>query len=164
VTKELSLQKFHHYLGDDFKVEFPARSGNMLTLSEVAAELSRRLSRIFPRNEKAERPVYTGLEKFKCDPSWRDLILFHEYFHGDSGRGVAIRPDGRDWSQSCCSRAASPRPAGSGNPPQDSRSPTDPLDVVIPSEARDLLLPDQKELSLLGATRNQKSKIQIWSK
>ena len=83
-----SLQKFHHYLGDDFKVEFPARSGNMLTLSEVAGELSRRLSRIFLRNDKGERPVYTGLEKFQSDPNWRDLILFHEYFHGDSGRGV----------------------------------------------------------------------------
>jgi hypothetical protein len=83
-----SLQKFHHYLGDDFTVEFPARSGNMLTLSDVAAELSRRLSRIFLRNDKGERPVYTGLHKFQSDPNWRDLILFHEYFHGDSGRGV----------------------------------------------------------------------------
>jgi hypothetical protein len=83
-----SLQKFHHYLGEDFQVEFPVRSGNMLTLSEVAAELSRRLSRIFLRNDKGERPVYTGLEKFQSDPNWRDLILFHEYFHGDSGRGV----------------------------------------------------------------------------
>ena len=83
-----SLQKFHHYLGDDFKVEFPARSGNMLTLSEVAGELSRRLSRIFLRNDQGERPVYTGSEKFQSDPNWRDLILFHEYFHGDSGRGV----------------------------------------------------------------------------
>ena len=59
-----------------------------LSLSEVAAELSRRLSRIFLRNEKGERPVYTGAEKFQSDPNWRDLILFHEYFHGDSGRGV----------------------------------------------------------------------------
>jgi mannosylglycerate hydrolase MGH1-like protein len=83
-----SLQKFHHYLGDDFKVEFPARSGNMLTLREAAAELSRRLSRIFLRDEKGERAVYHGSEKFQKDPHWRDLILFHEYFHGDSGRGV----------------------------------------------------------------------------
>jgi hypothetical protein len=83
-----SLQKFHHYLGDDFKVEFPARSGSMLTLSEVAGELSRRLIRVFLRNDKGERPVYSGLEKFQSDPNWRDLILFHEYFHGDSGRGV----------------------------------------------------------------------------
>src|SRR5438477_3793038 len=83
-----SLQKFHHYLGDDFKVEFPAHSGNMLTLWEVAAELSRRLAKIFLRNENGERPVYQGIEKFQNDPNWNDLILFHEYFHGDTGRGV----------------------------------------------------------------------------
>src|SRR5215467_4664341 len=83
-----SLQKFHHYLGDDFKVEFPARSGNMLTLWDVAAELSRRLSQIFLRDEKGERPVYQGIHKFQSDPNWNELILFHEYFHGDSGRGV----------------------------------------------------------------------------
>ncbi len=83
-----SLQKFHHYLGDDFKVEFPARSGNMLTLWEVAAELSRRLSQIFLRDEKGERPVYRDIAKFQSDPNWSDLILFHEYFHGDTGRGV----------------------------------------------------------------------------
>jgi hypothetical protein len=83
-----SLQKFHHYLGDDFKVEFPARSGKMLTLWEVSAELSRRLSQIFLRDEKGERPVYRGFPKFQSDTNWNDLILFHEYFHGDSGRGV----------------------------------------------------------------------------
>src|SRR5215471_6339656 len=59
-----SLQKFHHYLGDDFKVEFPARSGHLLTLWDVAAELSCRLSQIFLRDEKAERPLYRGMEKF----------------------------------------------------------------------------------------------------
>src|ERR1700757_1947588 len=83
-----SLQKFHHYLGDDFKVEFPSRSGNMVTLSEVAAELSRRLSKIFLRDDKGERPVYRDIPKFQTDPNWNDLILFHEYFHGDTGRGV----------------------------------------------------------------------------
>jgi Glycosyl hydrolase family 63 C-terminal domain len=83
-----SLQKFHHYLGDEFKVEFPSYSGNMLTLWEVAAELSRRLAKIFLKNEKGERPVYQGIEKFQNDPNWNDLILFHEYFHGDTGRGV----------------------------------------------------------------------------
>src|SRR5215470_11416489 len=83
-----SLQKFHHYLGDDFKVEFPAWSGNKLTLWDVAAELSRRLSQIFLRDEKGERPVYRGIEKFQADPNWNELILFHEYFHGDTGRGV----------------------------------------------------------------------------
>ena len=83
-----SLQKFHHYLGDDFKVEFPARSGKMLTLWEAAGELSRRLTSIFLKDNHEQRPVYQGLEKFQTDPHWRDLILFHEYFHGDSGRGL----------------------------------------------------------------------------
>jgi len=83
-----SLQKFHHYLGNDFKIEFPARSGKMLTLWEVAAELSRRLSSIFLRDDKGERPLYRGIEMFQADPDWNSLIQFHEYFHGDSGRGV----------------------------------------------------------------------------
>jgi len=83
-----SLQKFHHYFGDDFTVEFPAQSGKMLTLWDVAAELSRRLSQIFLRDEKGERPVYRGIQKFQSDPNWNELILFHEYFHGDTGRGV----------------------------------------------------------------------------
>jgi Glycosyl hydrolase family 63 C-terminal domain len=83
-----SLQKFHHYFGDDFKVEFPSNSGNMLTLSELAAELSRRLSKIFLRDDKGERPVYRDILKFQTDPNWNELILFHEYFHGDTGRGV----------------------------------------------------------------------------
>jgi len=83
-----SLQKFHHYLGDDFTVEFPSGSGNMKTLWDVAGELSRRMTNIFLRDEKGRRPVFGNLEKFQTDPHWRDLLLFHEYFHGDSGSGV----------------------------------------------------------------------------
>jgi hypothetical protein len=83
-----SLQKFHRYLGDDFKVEFPTGSGNMKTLWDVAGELSRRMTNIFLRDEKGHRPVFGNLEKFQTDPHWRDLVLFHEYFHGDSGSGV----------------------------------------------------------------------------
>jgi len=83
-----SLQKFHHYLGDEFKVEFPTGSGRMLTLWDVAAELSRRLTATFLRNENGRRPVFGNLEKFQTDPHWRDLVLFHEYFHGDTGAGV----------------------------------------------------------------------------
>jgi len=83
-----SLQKFHYYLGDDYKVECPTGSGRMMTLWEVAAELSRRLTRIFLRGRDGRRPVYGGTEKFQTDPHWRDLILFHEYFHGDNGAGV----------------------------------------------------------------------------
>jgi len=83
-----SLQKFHHYWGDDFKVEFPTGSGNFLTLWDVACELSRRLTRIFLRGPDGRRPVAGGLDKFQSDPHWRDYVLFHEYFHGDNGTGI----------------------------------------------------------------------------
>ena len=83
-----SLQKFHHYLGEDFKVEFPAGSGKMLTLWEVGGELSRRLTNIFLWDEKGRRPAFGNQEKFQSDPHWRDLVCFHEYFHGDSGAGI----------------------------------------------------------------------------
>jgi hypothetical protein len=83
-----SLQKFHHYYGDDFKLECPARSGKFLTILEVAEELSRRLQRIFLRDENGRRAVFGRNEKFQNDPHFRDYIFFHEYFHGDNGRGV----------------------------------------------------------------------------
>jgi hypothetical protein len=83
-----SLQKFHHYHGEDFKVECPTGSGQMMTLWEVAAEISRRLSRIFLRDSNQRRPVFGAAEKFQSDPNWRDLIPFHEYFHGDNGMGI----------------------------------------------------------------------------
>ncbi|MGI9168309.1 MAG: MGH1-like glycoside hydrolase domain-containing protein [Pyrinomonadaceae bacterium] len=83
-----SLQRFHHFFGDDFKVEHPTGSGQMMTLWEVAGELSRRLSRIFLRGADGRRPVFGGIEKLQNDPHWRDLILFHEYFHGDNGAGI----------------------------------------------------------------------------
>jgi hypothetical protein len=83
-----ALQKFHHYFGDDVRVECPTGSGTMLTLDEVATELSQRLSRIFLRDEAGRRPVFGGVERFQHDPHWRDYVPFHEYFHGDDGRGV----------------------------------------------------------------------------
>ncbi len=83
-----SLQKFHHYLGDGFTVEYPTGSGHMLTLWDVASELSRRLSRMFLPDADGRRPINGNLEKFHRDPHWRDLILFHEYFHGDTGAGL----------------------------------------------------------------------------
>ena len=83
-----SLQKYHHYLGDDFKVEFPSGSGNMLTLWQVAGELSRRLTGIFLKDANGKRAVFGNVEKFQIDPHWKDLVLFYEYFHGDNGRGV----------------------------------------------------------------------------
>ena len=83
-----ALQKFNHYYGDSFKVECPAGSGTMMTLGEVAAELSRRLSRIFLRDANGRRAVFGDLPLFQDDPHWRDLVPFHEYFHGDNGTGL----------------------------------------------------------------------------
>ena len=84
-----SLQKYHHYLGDDFKVECPTGSGNWMNLWQVASELSRRLTRIFLPDEKTgDRPVYGGIQPFQKDPHWRDHVLFYEYFHGDNGAGI----------------------------------------------------------------------------
>jgi len=83
-----SLQRFHHYLGDAFTVECPTGSGQWMNLSEVAAELSRRLARPFLRGTDGTRPVHGMHEQFQSDPHWRDLVLFYEYFHGDNGRGV----------------------------------------------------------------------------
>ena len=83
-----SLQKLHHYYSDSLKVEFPTGSGRELTLGEVATELSLRLIRLFLKNAAGRRPVCGGQRLFQDDPHWRDLILFHEYFHGDNGAGL----------------------------------------------------------------------------
>jgi hypothetical protein len=83
-----SLQKFHFFLGDNFKVECPKGSGQSLNLWNIAGEISQRLTRIFLQDENGRRPVFGGTEKFQSDPHWRDLIPFHEYFHGDNGAGI----------------------------------------------------------------------------
>jgi hypothetical protein len=83
-----SLQKFHHYYGEDFKVECPTGSGRYLTINEVAEELAMRLRRLFLKDQNGERPVLSYHDKLAKDPHFRDYILFHEYFHGDTGRGV----------------------------------------------------------------------------
>jgi hypothetical protein len=83
-----ALQKFHHYYGNDFKVECPTGSGKYVTLWEVAAELSHRLTHIFLPDEHGNRPVHGGVAQYRDDPHWRDLVLFYEYFHGDTGAGV----------------------------------------------------------------------------
>jgi Glycosyl hydrolase family 63 C-terminal domain len=83
-----SLQKFHYYLGDDFKVECPTGSGQMMNLWAVATELSKRLTQLFLQDKSKRRPVYGGLETFQADPNWQELILFHEYFHGENGAGL----------------------------------------------------------------------------
>jgi hypothetical protein len=83
-----SLQKFHHYYGDDFKVECPTGSGQFVTLNDVATDLSRRLTRIFLPNDNGRRAVFGEHEKLAIDPHFRDYLPFHEYFDGDNGRGL----------------------------------------------------------------------------
>jgi len=83
-----SLQKFHHFLGEHYTVECPTGSGRHATLWQVAAKISRRLSRIFLRDDSGRRPVYGGSSLFQNDPHWQDYIQFHEYFHGDNGAGL----------------------------------------------------------------------------
>ena len=85
-----SLQKFHHYFGDSFTVEFPTGSGQELNLWDVAAELSRRLIALFVPDEAAGggRPANAGHPVLDSDPWWHDQVAFHEYFHGDTGAGL----------------------------------------------------------------------------
>jgi hypothetical protein len=83
-----SLQKFHHYYGDDFKIECPTGSGNFVTIKQAAEEVSRRLTRLFLKGADGQRPVLKYHPKLASDPRFKDHLLFHEYFHGDTGRGV----------------------------------------------------------------------------
>ncbi|MEU5881402.1 hypothetical protein [Spirillospora sp. NPDC047279] len=83
-----ALLNLYAYYGDEFTVECPTGSGNRMTLYEVSRELARRLGAIFLRGPDGRRPVYGGQRPFQDDPHWRDLVLFHEYFHGDDGAGI----------------------------------------------------------------------------
>jgi hypothetical protein len=83
-----ALLQFYMYYGDNFKIECPTGSGNLMNLFEVAREIANRLERIFLRGKDGRRPVYGGTEKFQTDPFWKDYILFYEYFHGDNGAGL----------------------------------------------------------------------------
>ena len=83
-----ALLQFYLHYGDNFKIECPTGSGNLMNLFEVAREISDRLTRIFLRDESGRRPVFGDTEKFQTDPQWKDYILFNEYFHGDNGAGL----------------------------------------------------------------------------
>ena len=83
-----ALLQYYVYYGDRFTIECPTGSGRHMTLYQVAEELSRRLSNIFLRDADGRRAVYGGMRTFQEDPHWRDLLLFHEYFHGDNGAGL----------------------------------------------------------------------------
>ena len=83
-----SLLSYYSYYGNDFQIEYPTGSGNMLNLYEITQDIIERLIKMFLRNEDGLRPIYGIDEKFQTDPNWRDLNLFYEYFHGDNGTGI----------------------------------------------------------------------------
>ena len=83
-----TLQRLHHYYGDSFRVEFPARSGQRITLREAARQLSQRLSALFLSDKNGNRPVYGNNELFQKDPNFNPYVLFYEYFNGDTGGGL----------------------------------------------------------------------------
>ena len=91
-----SLQKFHHYYGDDFKIECPTGSGSFMTIDQVAEEIAQRLARIFLKNAWGVRQVNALYPKFQKDPNFRDYVPFYEYFDGDTARGRGVSPDRMD--------------------------------------------------------------------
>ena len=118
-----SLQKFHHYFGDDFKVECPTGSGKFLSLNEIAAELSGRLTRLFLKDQEGQRPVLKQHPKLATDPHFKDYVLFHEYFHGDTGRGVGASHQ-TGWTGLVANLL---RPRGKANKPAEVITPLHPV-------------------------------------
>jgi hypothetical protein len=84
----VSLQRFHHYYGDDFCVEYPTHSGQFLSLDDISKELSKRILSLYLRNEQGLRPVFGENQKLQLDPQFKDHLLFFEYFNGDNGKGL----------------------------------------------------------------------------
>jgi hypothetical protein len=83
-----ALERYHHFYGETLRVECPTGSGQLMNLGQVAREIGRRLVRIFLPDREGRRPCHGTNAQFARDPYWRDLLLFHEYFHGDTGRGL----------------------------------------------------------------------------
>jgi hypothetical protein len=83
-----ALERYHYYYGDELEVELPTGSGRRASLAEAAREIASRLMRIFLPDASGRRPCHGSDERYATDPCWKDLVLFHEYFHGDTGRGV----------------------------------------------------------------------------
>ena len=83
-----ALERYDHFYGDTLRVECPMGSGRFLSLGDVATELAARLSSLFLPDDRGRRPCHGDETRYADDPHWRDLVLFHEYFHGDTGRGV----------------------------------------------------------------------------
>jgi hypothetical protein len=83
-----ALERYHHFYGDGLRVECPAGSGQWLNLKQVARQLAARLTRLFLPGANGQRPCFGDDPRFARDPNWSGLLLFHEYFHGDSGLGL----------------------------------------------------------------------------
>ena len=116
-----SLERYGHFYGDELQVECPTGSGCWMNLSQVAAELATRLARPFVSDEQGRRPFAGDDARFAEDAGWRDLLLFHEYFHGDTGRGCGASHQ-TGWTAlvaQCLERVARQRAAA----PQSQRMP-----------------------------------------
>jgi hypothetical protein len=83
-----ALERYHHFYGDSLTVECPTGSGRMMTLGEVAHELAARLTRLFLPDAQGNRPCHGGDHRYARSPSWRDLVLYYEHFHPETGRGI----------------------------------------------------------------------------
>jgi hypothetical protein len=117
-----SLQKFHHYYGDEFRIECPTGSGRFVSLNDAANEIASRLTRIFLLDEAGRRPVYAHHPRMQRDARFRDHVLFYEYFHGDSGRGVGASHQ-TGWT-GLVAKLLMPRYAHSVIEPREAQSPT----------------------------------------
>jgi hypothetical protein len=83
-----ALERYHHFWGDDFQVEFPTGSGNLMNLAQVAHEIARRLTKLFLPDMQGRRPCFNESPQYATDPHWKDLVQFNEYFCGETGRGL----------------------------------------------------------------------------
>ena len=86
-----SLEKYYCYYGDELKIECPTGSGNLMNLLEVSQDLSARIGNLFLPDEKGQRPCHGNNHCYQSDPEWKDLVLFYEYFNGETGKGCGSR-------------------------------------------------------------------------
>ncbi|HXM75220.1 MAG TPA: glucosidase, partial [Thermoanaerobaculia bacterium] len=114
-----ALERYHHFYGAGFKVEFPTRSGRWITLAGAARDLAGRLAAAFLPDAQGRRPCFGDDRRFAADPRWKDLLLFHEYFHGDTGRGLGASHQ-TGWTSlvvRCLESVAAARAEASAAPP-----------------------------------------------
>ena len=83
-----ALERYDRFFEGGLLLEYPTHSGNDRTLTQIAADLRRRHTLLFRRDDQGRRPCHGTDGRYVTDPAWRDLLLFHEFFHGDSGEGL----------------------------------------------------------------------------